>query len=241
MPRVAQQIVERRAAGRLLQPVDAAEAAIVVDDDDELQAEHHRGGDLRIHHQIGAVADDDDHFAVRQRHLDADPAGDLVAHAGIAVFDVIAERRAGRQSLCNSPGRPPAAQTTTSLVCAGAHAARRAPGRRSAPARWSARCSGRRSPPIRALALRGRVAPGARRLPGAERRVERGERRPRVADQRQRAMLGRVERLHVDADEAPVGVLEQRPGAGGEVGEPRADAERSRRPPRRARWRRRSR
>ena len=38
VPRVAQQIVERRAAGRMLQPVDAAKAAVVVDDDDELSA-----------------------------------------------------------------------------------------------------------------------------------------------------------------------------------------------------------
>ena len=38
-------------------------------------------------------------------------------------------------------------------------------------------------------------------------------------------MLGRVERLHVDADEPPVGILEQRPGPGGEIGEPRADAD----------------
>src|SRR5271170_4784871 len=52
MPRVAQEIVERRAAGRLLQPVDAGEAAVVEDDDNELPSQHHRGGDLRIHHQV---------------------------------------------------------------------------------------------------------------------------------------------------------------------------------------------
>ena len=62
---VLQQVVEALAAGRLLQPVDAAEAAVVEHDDDELEAEHHRGGDLGIHHQIGAVADHDDDFARR--------------------------------------------------------------------------------------------------------------------------------------------------------------------------------
>ena len=34
--------------------------------------EHHRGRDLGIHHQIGAVADRHDDLAVRQRHLDAE-------------------------------------------------------------------------------------------------------------------------------------------------------------------------
>jgi hypothetical protein len=38
-------------------------------------------------------------------------------------------------------------------------------------------------------------------------------------------MLRRVEGLHVDADEATAGILEQRPGAGGEIGEARTDAE----------------
>ncbi|MBV8662193.1 MAG: hypothetical protein JO107_03730, partial [Hyphomicrobiales bacterium] len=106
MARVAQQVVERGAAGRALQAVDAAEAAVVVDDDDQLAAEHQRGGDLGVHHQIGAVADDDDHFALRQRQLDADAAGDLVAHAGIAVFDVIAERRARLPELVQFAGQP---------------------------------------------------------------------------------------------------------------------------------------
>ncbi len=38
-------------------------------------------------------------------------------------------------------------------------------------------------------------------------------------------MLDRIERLHVEADEPPVGIFEQRPGPGGEVGKPRADAD----------------
>ena len=63
--RVLEQIVEAGAAGRLLQAVDAAEAAIVEHDDGELLAEHHRGGEFGIHHQIGAVADHDDDVARR--------------------------------------------------------------------------------------------------------------------------------------------------------------------------------
>ena len=75
------------------------------------------------------------------------------------------------------------------------------------------------------LGLRGFVAPGARRLPGVELGIERGERRPGVADDRQSLMFGRIEGLDVDADQSPIRVLEQSPGAGGEVGEPRADAD----------------
>ena len=89
-----EEIVEARAAGRLLQAVDAAEAAIVEQHDDELDAEHDRGRDLRIHHEIGAVADHHDDLAVGLRHLHADAAGDLVAHAGIAVFEMVGGGRA---------------------------------------------------------------------------------------------------------------------------------------------------
>ena len=38
-------------------------------------------------------------------------------------------------------------------------------------------------------------------------------------------MLDCVERLHVEADEPPVGIFEQRPRPGGKVGEARADPE----------------
>ena len=75
------------------------------------------------------------------------------------------------------------------------------------------------------LGLVGGVAPGARRLPGVERRIERGERRAGVADDGQRAMLDCIERLHVEADEPPIGILKQRPGPGGEVGKSRPDAD----------------
>ena len=85
-----EQVVEALAAGRALQPVDAAEAAIVEHHDDELATEHDRGCDLRVHHQVAAVADHDEDLALGLRHLDAEPAGDLVAHAGKAVFEVVA-------------------------------------------------------------------------------------------------------------------------------------------------------
>ena len=86
---VRHQVVEGRAAGRLLQPVDAAEAAIVQHHDGQLQAHRHRGRDLGIHHQVAAVADQHDHRARRIGQFDAEAAGDLVAHAGVAVFQMV--------------------------------------------------------------------------------------------------------------------------------------------------------
>src|SRR6266849_5569664 len=89
-----EKIVEAGTTGRRLQALDAAEAAIIEQHDDELAAELDRGRDFRIHHQIGAVADQHDDLALGRSQLDAEPAGDLVAHAGIAVFDVIGARLA---------------------------------------------------------------------------------------------------------------------------------------------------
>ena len=87
------------------------------------------------------------------------------------------------------------------------------------------RGSARRSPSHSAFASAAYSRPdaGARQSPSAASSAASAE--PRVADERQRPVFGRVERLDVEADEAPVRVLEQRPGAGGEVGEPRADGE----------------
>ena len=62
---IVDQVVERRAAAGLLQAVDATVAAIVEHHDDQLRAEHDRRRDLAVHHQIAAVADDHDHFALR--------------------------------------------------------------------------------------------------------------------------------------------------------------------------------
>ncbi len=47
------------------------------------------GRDLGVHHQITAVADHHDHIAVRTRQLDTQPARNLVAHARVAVLEVI--------------------------------------------------------------------------------------------------------------------------------------------------------
>ena len=113
---VVEQVVERRATAGLLQPVDAAVAAVVEQHNDQLEAEHHRGRDLGIHHQVAAVADDDDDFAVRAGHLHTEPAGDLVTHARVAVLEVIAAGHRRAPELVQFAGSPPAAQTTMSRV-----------------------------------------------------------------------------------------------------------------------------
>jgi hypothetical protein len=56
----------------------------------------------------------------------------------------------------------------------------------------------------------------------AERGIDRLERRLRVADDRERALLVRVPRGGVDPDEADIRVLEHRPRSGGEVLQARA-------------------
>ena len=49
-----------------------------------------RGHQLAGEHQVGAVADEHEHLALGRGELDPDPAGDLVAHARVAVLDVVA-------------------------------------------------------------------------------------------------------------------------------------------------------
>jgi hypothetical protein len=96
----SQHVVEAGAAAGQLQALDAAEAAVVQHHDDELESQHDRGGDLGIQHQVGAVAHHHDHLVLRARHLHAQAAGDLVAHAGIAVFDVVVARANRRATAC---------------------------------------------------------------------------------------------------------------------------------------------
>ena len=65
----------------------------------------HGGDELLGHHQVRAVADHHEHLAVRRGQLDPEPAGDLVAHAGVAVLDVVALRVAGPPQLVQVAGQ----------------------------------------------------------------------------------------------------------------------------------------
>ncbi len=73
-------------AGEVL---DALVAVVVEDDDRDPDALGDRGHDLRVEHQVGAVADGDHHLALRLGELHADAGRDLVAHAGVAVLEVV--------------------------------------------------------------------------------------------------------------------------------------------------------
>ena len=108
-------------ADRLRQRADRGEAVVLHQHHDELDALLHGGDQLAGHHQVRPVADQDEHLAVRrvparalvQGHLHAQPAGDLVAHAGVAVLDVVALRVPRHATACagrrasNRPRRPP--------------------------------------------------------------------------------------------------------------------------------------
>ena len=81
MAHILEQVVERRHALEGLQAIDHRIAAVVADDDDELVTGNDRGIHVRVHHQIGAVADHRDDVGIRHGHLGAPGAGDLVTHA----------------------------------------------------------------------------------------------------------------------------------------------------------------
>ena len=138
---------------------------------------------------------------------------------------MVAVRRARRHSLCSSPGSPPAAQTTTSRLLARALHALRAPGCRSARVRWAARCSGPPSVPIRPWPSRGSSLQvcGAFQSPSFTSSAASATRRRR----RRKARCACPRRMAATLTliEPPVVILEQRPGAGGEVLEARADAD----------------
>src|SRR5690606_11363818 len=85
-----EEVVEVGAAGGHLQPVDAAKTAVVEHDDGELSAHHDTRRNLRVQHHVAAVPEHDDDVGVGPGDLDAEPAGDLVAHGRIAVVEVVA-------------------------------------------------------------------------------------------------------------------------------------------------------
>ena len=125
-------------------------------------AEHHRRRDLGVEHQVAAVADHHDDFAVGPRHLDAEAAGDLVAHARVAVFHVIAagHRRAPELVQLAPAARPPRRRRCRSRLRPSA-APRRSRRRRTAAPR---RAAGRRAMSARQRLRRAARAAPARRL-----------------------------------------------------------------------------
>ncbi len=193
-------------------------------DDDDLQVLLDGGDQLLRHHQVGAVADHDEDVPVGAGHLDAEPAGDLVAHAGVAVLDVVPLRVAGAPQLVQVAGHRPGRAH---------HDVPRAGELVDRPDHLG--LGGQRPVPERVGLLHGRVPGGGqsgrpllvrrRRRPAGEGSGQRHEGLAGVGDQRDAGVLERVERGHVDVDEPDVRVLERGTGRGGEVAVAGADAD----------------
>ena len=216
-------------AQALRQRTDRVEAVVLHEHDDDLHPFLHRHDQLGRHHQVAAVADHREHVAAVVGEGHPEGAGDLVAHAGVAVLHVVAlavahppelvqvtGHRAGRAQhhvtwvaeLVDGAdhgglGQQPRGQPVGDLV-------RRVVGRRHlrvplAPQRGDARC-----------------VPGLDGIP-VERARERREALAGVGDQREPAVLPRVETRDVEADEANSAVAECGSGCRREVGPAGAD------------------
>ena len=155
---------------------------------------------------------------VGPRHLDADAAGDLVAHAGEAVFHVIAARRRRRPQLVQF-ARQAARGVDDHRVVAAEGARDRADhlGVRRQSRRWSGASACPAASSQIAFSRRARSA-----TPASACQPPSAVRQPRqadlgVADERQRVVLGGVVGGDVERDDLEAAGLEQRPRAGGEV------------------------
>ena len=182
------------------------------------------GDDLLGHHQERAVADHHVDLAVGRGELDAEAAGDLVAHARVAVLDVVALRVARAPQLVQVAGHR-ARRAHDDVARAGdavddaEHLALR--GQRAVAERVGL-LDGRvplGGEPGGALGV---VGVGAAALERAAQRLE--ARRARRPTSGRPGVLERVDGRDVEVDEARV-LGEQRARGGREVAPARADAE----------------
>src|SRR5438874_7917808 len=195
---------------------DRGEPVVLHQDDDDLHALLDGGHQFLGHHQVRAVADHDVHVAVGAGQPRAQAAGDLVAHAGVPVLDVVALR---------IPGPPQLVQVARHRT-GGAHDHVARPGAVVDRAdhlglgrqRFVAQVVGALhdavplgGEPACAVAVRGVDRPAGKVATQGKQRF------PGVRDQAHAGLLGGVERGHVDVDETHAGVLERGSGRGGEV------------------------
>ena len=166
----------------------------------------------------------------RPRLLHAQAAGDLVAHARVAVLDVVAAGMRAAPELVQL-GRQGAGGADDDVVArAGRGIARRIAHRADdfgvvgqLALRRVARQHGDALVPVQRQGL-GPRRPRRIGMPAGERRAELLQRAARVGHQRDAAPLAGVERLHVDGQAPGVGG-EQRVRAGDEILQPRADGD----------------
>ncbi len=221
--RILQQVVVFHACGRTLQAVDAAVPAVVAEHDEERVAAGHRSRDLGVHHQVAAVAQQDGNGARGIGHLHAETARDLVAHAGIAVLEVIAAGLGAAPELVQlarqaAGGRDQGRALAQCAIDRAEHL------RVGGKARARARCGVDDGVPFPDQVARA-LAPGRLRRPAGERGPELAERREHVTAQGEGPALDRVVAGHVDRDQAIVEVADQLAGPGGEVLQARAERE----------------
>ena len=91
-------------AERARERADRVEAVVVDEHDRQLQPLLDAVTSSPEQHQVGAVADQHVDLALGRGHLHAEPAGDLVAHARVAVLDVVALRVARAPELVQVAG-----------------------------------------------------------------------------------------------------------------------------------------
>src|SRR2546423_7163370 len=192
----------------LRQRADRREAVVLHQDDDDLHALLHGGDQLLRHHEIRAVADHDVHLAVGAGQLGAEATGDLVAHARVPVFDVVALRM---------PCAPQLVQVARHRTGgADDHVARTGQvvdrpddlGLRGQRSVAQVVCAFHDPVPLAgqfagALAVRRLDRPAFELVPQGFQRL------PRVGDDGQAGLLLRVDRGHVDVDEPHIGGLER--------------------------------
>ena len=194
----------------------------------------HGRDDLLRHHQVRAVADEDVDVALRRGHLHAEPAGNLVSHARVAVLHVIALGVARAPQLVQvarqaAGGADDDVGRRERLLQHADHlrllsiadcGLRTADWLRIAGLRQHTRSTSARHAACNAAIVS--VYVGADAIAGDERQ-QLLEHRARIADQRQRGVLEGVELGDVDRDEPHVLVLERGLRRGREVAQTRAD------------------
>src|SRR5882762_10959996 len=103
---ILDQVVERGAALEVLQPVDHRVAAVVAYHHDHLVAAEDRAVNVRVHHQIGAIAYENKYIGIGGRHLRPPAAGDLVPHARESELAIESSRRLHLPALHQLAGKP---------------------------------------------------------------------------------------------------------------------------------------
>ena len=198
---------------------------IVEHQDVDLQPLHDAGDDLRVEHHVAAVAHQGKHLAVRGRHLGAEGGGDLVPHAGKAVFHVVRVRRPGPPDpleIAGQAARSPDDDRVLGEECFVQLS--------EAPRLGQPRGIVRGVEPIH---LRRPPLPGVPDLPGVGGAIGHLRQHPgqgregrfRIGDHGKGAHLMGVEAVDVDRQELHLRVLKKPFGGRREIAEPRPDAD----------------